>query len=219
MSAVLLVHGAWHGAWCWEPLMERLPGAVAIDLPSVWAGGDFAADVAAVRDALDGMEAPVTLVGHSYGGAVISEAGTHPNVGHLVFLTAFALDAGETVMANGAPATPPTVLSNALVIDGTDSRVDPEGARSAFYGDCADQPVDRLRPMSLAAFGTPVTAPAWKTVPSTYVVCSRDEALHPDLQRFLATRCTHAVELAASHSPMLSMPDRVAEIVIAAAAS
>jgi pimeloyl-ACP methyl ester carboxylesterase len=218
--SVLLVHGAWHGAWCWEPVVEHLPGAVAIDLPSDHVeGADFAADVAAVRAALDDMEAPVTLVGHSYGGAVISEAGTHPNVGHLVFLTAFALDAGETILANGAPAAPDVAMTAALRIDGTEVTVDPAGAVAAFYADCTNPPVERLVPHAMAAFSTPVTTPAWRTVPSTYVVCTQDGAIHPDVQRFLATRCTNVVELDASHSPMLSMPDRVAEIVRGATGS
>ena len=215
---VLLVHGAWHGAWCWDAVLALLPDAKAIDLPSVWAAGDFDADVAAVRAALDDMEPGTVLCGHSYGGAVISEAGTHPNVGHLVFLTAFALDTGETTIAHGAPAAPDTNLNAALRIDGAEVSVDPDGARDAFYGDCADPPVDRLRPMSMAAFGTGITEPAWKTVPSTYVVCTEDRAIQPDTQRFFATRCTFRVEIDASHSPMLSMPDRVAEILRAATA-
>jgi pimeloyl-ACP methyl ester carboxylesterase len=166
-----------------------------------------------VRAALDEMDAPVTLVGHSYGGAVISEAGTHPNVGHLVFLCAFALDSGETVLTNGAPPTPPTLLNDAIRIDGNQITVDPERAVAVFYADCAPQPVDPLRSMDVAAFGVPVSQPAWKMVPSTYVVCTQDQAIHPDVQRFLATRCTSTVELDASHSPMLSMPGRVSEIV------
>ena len=89
----------------------------------------------------------------------------------------------------------------------------PEGARQAFYGDCDVPPVDRLRPMSLAAFGTPVTTPAWRSRPSTYVLCTQDDAIHPDVQAFLAKRCTTTVVLEASHSPMLSQPDRVAEIL------
>lgn len=209
----LFVHGAWHGGWCWDDVLPLVPDSRAIDLPSVHAGGAYADDVAAVRAALDEMDAPVTLVGHSYGGAVISEAGTHPNVGHLVFLCAFALDAGETVLTNGAPPTPPTTLSGAIRIDGDQISVDPEGAVAAFYADCTTQPVDRLRSMDVAAFGVPVAQPAWKTVPSTYVVCTQDQAIHPDVQRFLAARCTNTVELDASHSPMLSMPGRVSEIV------
>jgi pimeloyl-ACP methyl ester carboxylesterase len=172
-----------------------------------------------VRAALDELPAPVVLCGHSYGGAVISEAGTHPSVGHLVFLCAFPLDVGETVMVNAAAqdpvaaAAPPSALGPAIVVEGDSLLVDPDGARVAFFADCDVQPVERLRPQPMATFATPVTVPAWRSVPSTYVVCTEDEAIQPDVQRFFAARCTTAVELAASHSPMLSMPDRVAEIL------
>jgi pimeloyl-ACP methyl ester carboxylesterase len=213
VTDTLLIHGAWHGAWCWEAVQEHLPEARAIDLPSVWADGDFTADVAAVRAALDELRAPVTLVGHSYAGAVISEAGTHPKVGHLVFLTAFALDVGETVTTNAAPPSEPTKLSAAMRIDGERIWIDPEAATATFYADCDEPPVDRLHTMSLHAFDIPVTVPAWKSVPSTYVVCTQDEAIDVGVQRFLATRCSNVVELDASHSPMLSMPDRVAKVI------
>jgi pimeloyl-ACP methyl ester carboxylesterase len=212
--SVLFVHGAWHGAWAWKRVLEHVPGGRAIDLPSDHGGGGFAADVAAVRAALDDMPAPVTLVGHSYGGAVISEAGTHPAVDRLVIVAGFALDAGESVIANGAPATPPTVLSSAMTVEDGMAVLDDEGAHRAFYLDCDECPVDRLVPHPLDAFATPVTEPAWKVVPTTYVVCTQDEAVHPDVQRFLAARCSDVVELEASHSPMLSMPERIAAIAL-----
>ena len=105
MTSALLVHGAWHGGWCWERVTPLLDGDVrTVDLPTVHAGGAFADDVAAVRAVLDEMDGPVTLVGHSYGGAVISEAGTHPTVGHLVVVAGFVLDAGETTISNAAAA-------------------------------------------------------------------------------------------------------------------
>jgi pimeloyl-ACP methyl ester carboxylesterase len=211
--SILLIHGAWHGAWCWDPVRAHLEDAAAIDLPSNHGGGGFVADVAAVRSALDGMRAPVTLVGHSYGGAVISQAGTHPSVGHLVVIAGFALDTGETVTAHAAPPTPPTALSTAVRLEDDGFVVDADGARLAFYADCEEAPVDRLVPHPLDAFSTPVTDAAWASVPSTYVLCSQDQALHVDAQRFFATRCTTTVELHASHSPMLSMPARVAEIL------
>ena len=214
-SGVLLVHGAWHGAWCWEALRALLPDAEAIDLPSNHGGGGFDGDIAAVRSALDSMDAPVVLVGHSYGGAVVSAAGDHPKVGHLLFLCAYALDDGESLAANGAP--PSSGGSLAPQIDGEMLIIDAEVARDAFYSDCAKQPVDRLVPHPLGAFLTPVGSPAWRVKPSTYVICTEDRAIHPDQQRFFAERCSHVVELPASHSPMLSMPDRVAEIVRAAA--
>jgi pimeloyl-ACP methyl ester carboxylesterase len=216
VTSYVLVHGAWHGAWCWERVQEHLPGAVAIDLPSNHVdGAGLTDDVAAVRAVLDGME-DVVLCGHSYGGAVITEAGAHDNVSHLVYLCAFVLDVGETVMENAAPPTPPTALTAAIRPDGDWVGIDPDGARTAFYGDCDETPVERLVPHGLAAFTTPVAVAAWKVKPSTYVLCTKDEAVHPDLQRWLATRCTGTVELDASHSPMLSVPGRVAEVLVAA---
>lgn len=217
---VLLVHGAWHGAWCWEAVQAHLPEAVAIDLPSNHVdGADFSDDVAAVRAALDGMDGPVVLCGHSYGGAVISEAGRHPKVGHLVYLASMALDAGETMMANAAAddpeasSAPPAALNAAIRVEGEAMVLDLAGAAAAFYADCDEKPVDRLVPHPLAAFGTAVTNPAWVDLPSTFVLCTRDEAIRPEVQRFFARRCSTTVELEASHSPMLSMPDRVAEIL------
>ena len=221
---VLFVHGAWHGAWTWDRVLEHVPDGRAIDLPSDHGGGGFVADVAAVRAALDDMQAPVTLVGHSYGGAVITEAGTHPKVGRLVYVASMALDAGETMQRNAAAqdpvagSAPAPRMSAGLVVEDGAMRVDPEIARDAFYADCEVQPVDLLVPHPLDAFGTPVTVPAWRSVPSTAIVCTQDEAIRVEVQRFFAQRCTNVLELDASHSPMLSMPERVAEIVRAATA-
>jgi pimeloyl-ACP methyl ester carboxylesterase len=224
LTSYLLVHGAWHGAWCWEAVQDHLPGAVALDLPSNHVdGASFTDDVNAVRTALDGMT-DVVLCGHSYGGAVISEAGAHDNVRHLVYLTAFALDVGETEMSNAAAgdpvaaAAPPADLNAAMGFEGENLVLDPDGARTAFYLDCDVAPVDRLVPHPARAFGVETAAAAWRDTPSTYVVCTEDRAIHPDVQRFFANRCGSTVELAASHSPMLSMPDRVAEILRAAVA-
>ena len=217
MTSYLLIHGAWHGAWCWEPVIERLPGAVALDLPSNHVdGASFTDDVNAVRDALDGMT-DVVLCGHSYGGAVISEAGAHDNVRHLVFLTAFALDVGETTIANASPQVPAVAMDTAIGIEDDHVVIDPAGAVAAFYADCEDPPVDRLVPHTLRAFQIEAAAAAWKDKPSTYVLCTQDQAIHPDRQRFFAGRCGGTIELEASHSPMLSMPDRVAEILRGAA--
>lgn len=98
-----------------------------------------------------------------------------------------------------------------------DEFVPPEGARAAFYADCENPPADRLVPHPLRTFEVETAAAAWRDKPSTYVVCAQDQAIHPDVQRFFAGRCTTVVELESSHSPMLSMPDRVVEILRAAA--
>src|SRR5437870_13500893 len=98
---VVLVHGAWHGAWCWEQVLTHLDNAgrraIAVDLPSVSsATATLAGDVACVRAALDAVENDALLVGHSYGGVVVTEAGRHPAVAHIASLTAFALEPGES---------------------------------------------------------------------------------------------------------------------------
>src|SRR4249920_292329 len=98
-ASVVLVHGAWHGAWCWEPVVDGLCArgidVVAVDLPGHGEDRgtltDLHGDAARVREVLDQLEAPVVLVGHSYGGAVITEAGVHPNVHQLVYVAAFAI--------------------------------------------------------------------------------------------------------------------------------
>src|SRR5579871_5796384 len=102
-AVVVLVHGAWHGAWCWDPIVDRLAAsrvrAVAVELPGHGDDpaplADLHGDAARVGRVLDGIDAPVILLGHSYGGAVITHAGDHPAVAHLVYLCAFALDHDE----------------------------------------------------------------------------------------------------------------------------
>src|SRR4051794_33952324 len=148
-ATVVLVHGAWHGTWCWDAVTRRLDAAgvpnIAVDNPSVtWpsverapAGLDEDADN--VRRVLDGIDGPVVLVGHSYGGAVITDAGTHDRVQHLVYVTAFTLDDGESVMQNDLQGGEgATELVEALRFDGDAVTLEPEGAIAAFYHDCPE---------------------------------------------------------------------------------
>jgi pimeloyl-ACP methyl ester carboxylesterase len=219
-ATVVLVHGAWHGAWCWDAVVagleaRRVP-VTAVELPLT----SLADDVAATRAAIDGAGGPVVLCGHSYGGSVITEAGDHPAVAHLVYLCAFALEPGESP-ANAAPdaGAPSTDLGSALRIseDGATVDLDRDGARAAFYQDCdpadADAALARLRPMALGCLMTPVTKAAWRDRPSTYAVCTEDQAVHEDLQRVLAARCTTSVEWPTGHSPFLSRPELVVELL------
>src|SRR4249920_2443204 len=155
---VVLVHGAWHGAWCWERVVAGLSHrgvrAVAVDLPGHGADPgpftDLHGDAARVRDVLDGLDQSVVLVGHSYGGAVVTEAGDHTCVEHLVYIAGFPLDAGEacTSAAVDEPATAriswegrPDV--GAGFITGPDGRVTLEASAAAacFYNDCDDESV------------------------------------------------------------------------------
>jgi pimeloyl-ACP methyl ester carboxylesterase len=230
-ATILLVHGAWHDSRCFAPLVDALGRrgitATAIDRPGHGASteplGDLTTDAAATRAALAAIDGPVVLVGHSYGGAVISEAGDASNVVRLVYLCALVLAEGESCgdagsrdgVSEGVGADSELMAPGTIEFhdDGTVT-VDPAVAPRAFYHDCdpatTATAVAQLQPQSAASLTTPATRAAWKHTPSTYVVCADDRAISPSLQRFLAQRCTDVIELAASHSPFLSMPDRLA---------
>ena len=218
-TAVVLVHGAWHGGWCWNKVVALLDAAnvpnVAVDLPLT----SLADDAAATRRAIDAVGGPVVLCGHSYGGIVITEAGSHPDVRHLVYLCAFAVDVGRSAADSVDAELPSTDLQQALVFaDDGFVTIEREGARRGFYGDCepadGDDALDRLRPIAFECLTTRTSTAAWADRPSTYVVCTLDEAVHPALQRVLARRCTDVVEWPTSHSPFLSQPSRVADLLI-----
>ena len=200
-ATVVLVHGAWHGAWCWEKVVPLLDAAgietVTVDLPGhgdrAGAPADLYEAAAHVRAVLDGVDGPVVLCGHSYGGAVITlaAAGPHPSVRHLVYLAAILPEVGETVGATMPDAVPGVVVSpiGHMITrhdDGT-MTIDPEGAVGALYGDCSAEDVAfalaRLSPHSVASFGQEITAAAWHDIPSTYVVCTADGALVAEFQR------------------------------------
>lgn len=233
---VVLVHGAWHGAWCWSALQSRLDdrgiASVAIDLPghgvSTLPLGDLHGDAQHVADVIDALGRPVVLVGHSYGGAVITEAavrtstapsGQTGHVRHLVYLAAFAPDRDESIM--GALGTMPkhdVALGAAMRMrdDGT-SVLDPELAPPALYGSCTPEVVTaalaRLSPQPMATMVQPVTGSPRDTTPSTYVVCTLDRSVHPVHQQIMATRCTEVVTLETDHSPFASMPDATADVI------
>jgi pimeloyl-ACP methyl ester carboxylesterase len=233
-SAVLLVHGAWHGAWCWGPVIEALAerdvGAVAVDLPGhgtdPGALTDLHGDAQRVQEALEGLTEPVVLVGHSYGGVVITEAGVHPMVSHLVYLASFNLDEGESAMGvatteSAAAALDhsnrPDVLAHVHAADDGNATIDDEGARILFYNDCPDEvaawAVGQLGPQPMETLSQTPSAVAWRHRPSTYAVCTADNIVHPDLQRILARRATTVVEWPTGHSPFLSRPDLVADLL------
>ena len=177
-------------------------------------GSDLAADGDNLRAALDAIDGPVLLVGHSYGGAVISDAGAHPNVEHLVYLTAFPLDTGESVMRERARGWRGHELAEAMQFDGDIVTVDPARSVEFFYHDCAPEvaaaAAARLRPMSMAAMAGVTRAVAWREKPATYIVCTDDRAIPVALQRSGAARAGEVLEMPTSHSPFLSRPDELA---------
>ena len=226
-ATVVLVHGAWHGAWCFDRVLVLLRDAgvraIAVDL----ARTGFVDDVAAVTAALDTVDGEAVLLGHSYGGAVITDAGAHPSVRHLVFLCAFALDDGESCIsaATGAPGVDAIShegrpnLGDAMVQhdDGT-CTLSRDGARECLYADVDDATFEwassRLTPQLNKSLAAVPAAIAWRTTPSTYVVCTDDQGVHPDLQRIMARRCTETLEWPVGHSPFANRPELVADLLV-----
>ena len=216
MATFVLVHGAFHGPWCFEPLVAVLAdrGHVVItpELPLT----GLTEDAEKVRSTLDGQHGPVALLGHSYGGAVITEAGTHPTVDRLIYLTAMAPDTGE--VTHGGPVEIGPALLNALVpADDGRLSVDPERAASVFYPDAppaaAAAFATRIRPGVVGGTDT-ISDAAWHHRPTTYIVCDADPILLPSSQRALAARIGAAVtELSGDHSPFLARPDELADVL------
>ncbi|MFB7495051.1 alpha/beta fold hydrolase [Streptomyces sp. NPDC056161] len=217
-TTVVLVHGGWHDETCWDPLREELDArgipSTAVRLPMTRLDAD--ADV--VRTAIEAQDGDVIVVAHSWGGspATLGASGL-PRVKHLVYLAAFMIEAG-------VPVTPPArrrPTAGGAAKAGADGTVaiDASLARQAFYDDVSDGLADRmiatLRPMAAASFEPVATdrAAAWRTVPSTYAVCLRDRAIHPEDQRAMAGDAGEVVEFDTGHSPFLSRPDLVADLI------
>jgi pimeloyl-ACP methyl ester carboxylesterase len=218
---VVLVHGAWHGGWAWEAVATRLADAgvdvVAVDLPSSGpvpsALGGLHEDAATVRAAIDAVDGPVVVVAHSYGGAPASEgAAGADNVTHIVYLTAFMLDEGESLLGLVGGEAPPWWI---VAQDGGSILVD--GPETIFFNGVDEELTTRavaaLEPQSYASTTDELRAAAWKEVPSTYVVSELDNAIPVEAQEMLAQRAGTVHRLAAGHSPFLSHPDEVVAII------
>jgi pimeloyl-ACP methyl ester carboxylesterase len=233
-ESAVLVHGAWHGAWCWERVVSGLSEqgvrVVALDLPGHGADAgamtDLHGDADRVVEALDRLDGPTVLVGHSYGGAVITEAGDHPLVERLIFIAALVLAEGESCVeaateesvAAGIDWEGRPNLSEGFIVGPDETvRLDPQVAAQCLYNGCDDKTVawalNRLGPHPLRNLQQTPARIAWRRKPSTYVVCTEDLGVHPDLQRVFAGRCSSAIEWPTGHSPFLSDPKRVAGLI------
>src|SRR5271165_1332948 len=224
MKNIVLVHGGFVDGAGWEGVYQILKkqgyNVSIVQNPTI----SLQDDVKATRRILAAQDGPAILVGHSYGGAVITEAGTHPNVAGLVYITAFAPDKGESVgslIKNPPPGAPvPPILppqDGYLFLDRAKFRAafaaDVSEAKAAFM---ADSQV----PWGVSALAGAVTQPAWKTKPSWYLVATEDKMIPPPAQRQMATRAGATVaEAAGSHAIYVSKPETVAAIIVKAAKS
>ena len=222
MLPVVLVHGGWVGPWSWDLVASRLRdrriATVVPRLPLT----SLEDDVASVRSTLNGLAVPVVLCGHSYGGMVVTAAGEHPMVAHLVYLCAFMPDVDETVvdLMKGSPtrglSKGITLTSNGFVLPNRGVLLE------RAYHDCdpilANREIDRMRPMAITCAVTPPRHAPWRRVRSTYALSEADRAVPPAIQQRMATRASTLVYLPTGHAPPMARPDLVAEILATIAA-
>ena len=223
---VIFVHGALvrDGEWWWRPTARILRdqwgiGSRAVALPSCGeatpaeVGGGLVADADALRLELDRSEKAI-VVGHSYGGTVIAEAGHHSAIAHLLYISSYLPDVGQAqaaIMSGEAdPVRVEEVSPGLLGVAGYDAAS--FGARFLQDADRSTQEEawSRVTPQAIGSFVTATSAAGWEGVDSTYLVCAEDRSTSLDLQRFHAARATRSVELPTGHHPFLTRPDLIA---------
>jgi pimeloyl-ACP methyl ester carboxylesterase len=219
---IVLVHGGFVDGSGWESVYKLLTKegykVTVVQNPTI----TLADDVAVTKRAIDAQDGPVILVGHSYGGVVISSAGDDPKVVGLVYICAFAADTGESVLSliknapADAPAPPILPPQDGFLF------LDRQKFASAFAGDVKPEDADFMAnsqvPWGLAAASAGATAAAWKTKPSWFLLTTEDHMIAPDLQRFMSKRAGSKVdEVKGSHAIYVSQPQAVAHIIEKAA--
>ena len=219
---IVLVHGGFVDGSGWEPVYKLLRknryNVSIVQNPTI----SLADDVAVTKRVLATQSGPVVLVGHSYGGAVITEAGNDPKVAGLVYITAFAPDKGESVSSliqdppPGAPVPP--------ILPPQDGYLSLDKAKfsASFAGDVdaakADFMADSQVPWGIGALSGAISEPAWKSKPSWYLVATEDKMIPPPAQRFMSGRAgSTVVEVAGSHAIYVSQPNAVAKLIEKAA--
>jgi pimeloyl-ACP methyl ester carboxylesterase len=219
---IVLVHGGFVDGSGWEGVYKALKkdgyAVTVVQNPTL----SLADDVAVTKRALAAQNGPVILVGHSYGGVVITEAGNDPKVAGLVYVAAFAPDKGESVSAlikdpqPGAPVPPILPPQDGFLF------LDKAKFRASFAADVSADAAafmaDSQVPWGVEALGGTISEPAWKTKPSWYLVTTEDKMIPPDAQRVMSKRAgSRVVEVKASHSVYVSQPQAVASLIEKAA--
>jgi pimeloyl-ACP methyl ester carboxylesterase len=227
-ATAVFVHGGWHDGWSWHLVRELLDArgvpSVALDLPMT----TLDADAAVLSDALAKVAGNAVVVAHSWGGNVATlGASGAPNVRHLIYIAAVLTEAGHPTLAPSAvPPARVTMRSKVVTETATTTEIDREASLEVFYPDVdpelARQAAARLRPFQKAGYQVIETdaVAAWRRIPTTYAVCTEDRMIHPDTQREMAAAAgAEVVEWKSSHSPFLSHPGLVADLVARRAAA
>ena len=225
---IVLVHGAWEQGSSWRLVAEQLRDrGYRVVVPEI-ALRTLAGDAAQIADVVKGIDGPAVLVGHSYGGAVISNVAASPNVAALVFIAAFAPDRGESILGLDARDLGSLVAASLVPVPfvvpaiGVDLFINRLLYRSVFAADVAEPAATEMaatqRPLTLAALSEPSAEPSWKTIASWYLVAANDLAIPPATERFMAGRAkATTVEVASSHAAPVSHPDAVVDTILSAA--
>src|SRR5262252_8567009 len=220
---IVFVHGLWADGSCWNkvinPLVDKGYKVILVQNPTT----SLEDDVAATKRALDRAGGDVILVGHSWGGSVITEAGADPRVKALVYIAAFAPDKGETAGSLGESVAP-TILPGFIQNANGYLTLSREGVVKAFATDLSPKEQDLVYavqpPASQKVFGDVCVNAAWKTKPAWYVVASEDNAINPELETRMAKRANaKTTVLKSSHVAMLSKPNEVLAVILDAAKS
>jgi pimeloyl-ACP methyl ester carboxylesterase len=221
---VVLVHGAFADGSSWSKVIPYLTTrgltASAVQNPL----SSLADDVAATNRVVEMQQGPVLLAGHSWGGAVITEAGNHPQVKGLVYVAAGAPDTGESFSDWWKDYTPAPGAAEIQPYGAGYVALTRKGVQNHFVQDIGKNEADVVYatqgPLALVCFGDKVSRAAWRSKPSWYIVAEEDQTIPPDLERASAKRMNaETASLQSSHVPMLSQPDKVAEVILHAAAS
>ena len=229
MSTFALVHGAWHGAWCWEQLVPRLAAAghdvVTVDLPSDQPSASFADYADEVVRALAAHSDDVVLVGHSMGGQTVPLVAARRPLRRLVYLCALLPEPGRSLrqqVQDEPDMLVPGYGEGLEVIDdqGTTRWADVERARRTLYGDCSVEVARaasaRLRPQATTPYSDACPLERLPEVPATYVLCTEDRVVDPEWSRRRSRlHRLPVVELPGDHSPFLSRPDELCEALLA----
>jgi pimeloyl-ACP methyl ester carboxylesterase len=219
---IVLVHGGFVDGSGWESVYNLLKSdnynVAIVQNPTI----SLADDVAATKRIIHRQNGPVVLVGHSYGGAVITEAGNDPQVIGLVYIAAFAPDKGESVNSLIKDPPPNAPVPPILPPDDGYLFLDNSKFHASFAGDVAAEKAafmaDSQVPWGLNALGGAISEPAWKSKPSWYLLATEDRMIPPPAQRFMSKRAgSTVVEVAASHAVYVSQPNAVATVIKQAA--